>query len=164
MYAIRNSGLVASVRSKSLSFHLFLNQSSKHFNWGWLISRYSYRNWRNKYQSEEDKPRLTNGYEVLAKIFLRYKNLFLAMKRKNYEPDDKEAMQINSMINNISKLSKKILFFIIRRFFALRCSYRISHMSIGFYIFHSIVIHNAEIPIAECFGHCLGHYVCGQLI
>ena len=32
MYAIRNSGLVASVRSKSLSFHLFLNQSSKHFN------------------------------------------------------------------------------------------------------------------------------------
>ena len=62
---------------------------------------------RNKYQSEEDKPRLTNGYEVLAKIFLRYKNLFLAMKRKNYEPDDKEAKQINSMINNISKLSKK---------------------------------------------------------
>lgn len=32
MYAIRNSGLVASVGSKSLSFHLFLNQSSKHFN------------------------------------------------------------------------------------------------------------------------------------
>lgn len=45
---------------------------------------------------------LTDGYKVMAKIFLRYKNLFLAMKRKD---NITEAKLLNRIINKISKLS-----------------------------------------------------------
>lgn len=44
------------------------------------------------------------GYIKLANIFLRYKPLFLAMKRKTYS---KKSKQINAIINRVSKLSKK---------------------------------------------------------
>ena len=52
-----------------------------------------------------------NGYIKLAEIFLRYKDLFLALKRPlsdMYDIKDKQInMYINSAINKISKLSKK---------------------------------------------------------
>ena len=52
-----------------------------------------------------------NGYIKLAEIFLRYKDLFLALKRPlsdMYDIEDKQInMYINSAINKISKLSKK---------------------------------------------------------
>lgn len=49
-----------------------------------------------------DDAELTDGYKVLSKIFLRYKNLFLAMKRKD---NTTEAKLLNRIINKISKLS-----------------------------------------------------------
>lgn len=51
-----------------------------------------------------------NGDTKLAQIFLRYKELFLALKR-NKDEEDKEsillAQYVNSVINRVSKLSKK---------------------------------------------------------
>lgn len=49
-----------------------------------------------------NKAEWTDGYKVMAKIFLRYKNLFLAMKRKD---NTTEAKLLNRIINRISKLS-----------------------------------------------------------
>ena len=53
-----------------------------------------------------------NGDTKLAQIFLRYKELFLALKRNKDEvEEDKEsillAQYVNSVINRVSKLSKK---------------------------------------------------------
>lgn len=55
----------------------------------------------------------SNGYIKLAEIFLRYKDLFLALKRSDDSVDIfsktsfKENKQINKIINKISKLAKK---------------------------------------------------------
>lgn len=67
-----------------------------------LEGYYTGRFYKNK--PEGSDLQLTNGYEVLAKIFLRYKDLFLALKRKDIRT--KYAKEINKMVNRISKLSK----------------------------------------------------------
>ena len=50
-----------------------------------------------------------NGYEPLASIFLRNKNLFLALKGKGYSnnQNDTSVKLVNKIINRISKLAKK---------------------------------------------------------
>lgn len=49
-----------------------------------------------------------NGYQKLAEIFLRYKDLFLALKSDKNETDLREPQRkaLNKIINKISKLSK----------------------------------------------------------
>lgn len=69
---------------------------------GYLTLSGYYEDNRFKKVSRYNTPK-TTGYEVMAQIFLRYKDLFLAMKRQD---SDRYSKQINKMINKLSKLSK----------------------------------------------------------